>query len=199
MSFLSNPKTAGIAFLILGCLQIIGGISSIALPFSNKDVSQAYYTIVGVGAIICGLLIYFYGYRVYKGIISKKIDILAAFVRIIGVVAIIGGLFSVAAKLAVGADLGSQAAAAIIAIIIGLIIIFISTKINDGKNTTGDSIIWVILLIVFILELIVAIFTIVGGLNPLSLVVIITGICNVLVYLFMIVLLCDKDVKAEMI
>lgn len=199
MSFLSNPKTAGIAFLILGCLQIIGGISSIALPFSNKDVSQAYYTIVGVGAIICGLLMYFYGYRVYKGIISKKIDILAAFVRIIGVVAIIGGLFSVAAKLAVGADLGSQAAAAIIAIIIGLIIIFISTKINDGKNTTGDSIIWVILLIVFILELIVAIFTIVGGLNPLSLVVIITGICNVLVYLFMIVLLCDKDVKAEMI
>jgi hypothetical protein len=199
MSFLSNPKTAGIAFLILGCFQIIGGISSIALPFSNKDVSQAYYTIVGVGAIICGLLMYFYGYRVYKGIISKKIDILAAFVRIIGVVAIIGGLFSVAAKLAVGADLGSQAAAAIIAIIIGLIIIFISTKINDGKNTTGDSIIWVILLIVFILELIVAIFTIVGGLNPLSLVVIITGICNVLIYIFMLVLLCDKEVKAEMI
>ena len=39
-------------------------------------------------------------------------------------------------------------------IVVGLIIVFISTKINDGKQTTGDKIIWVLLVIAFIIMLI---------------------------------------------
>ncbi len=78
-----------------------------------------------------------------KEIISAKIDILATFVRIVGVTTIISGIFLVIAEIILGADILSEALTAIVTIIIGLIIIFISTRINDGKQTTGDKIIWV--------------------------------------------------------
>lgn len=97
-----------------------------------------------------------------------------------------------------GADLLSEALTAIVTIIIGLIIIFISTRINDGKQTTGDKIIWVLLLIFFILDIISSILSIIDGFDPLMLSQIITGICYTIVYIFMVLLLFDSDVKKEM-
>ena len=62
-----------------------------------------------------------------KEIISAKIDILATFVRIVGVTTIISGIFLVIAEIILGADILSEALTAIVTIIIGLIIIFITT------------------------------------------------------------------------
>lgn len=198
MSFFSSTKTAGNAFMILGILQIIGGIAAVIAPFMDQSVNQAFSTVLGIGAIICGAIMYVYGYKVHNGSISAKIDILAAFVRIAGITTIIAGVFTVIANVIIGADVATEAITAIVTIVIGLIIIFISTKINDGKQTTGDKIIWVLLMIIFIIDVILSVFTIVAGLNPISLTVIVTGICDLLVYIFMVILLCDKDVKSEM-
>jgi hypothetical protein len=184
--------------MILGILQIIGGIAAVIAPFMDQSVNQAFSTVLGIGAIICGAIMYVYGYKVHNGSISAKIDILAAFVRIAGITTIIAGVFTVIANVIIGADVATEAITAIVTIVIGLIIIFISTKINDGKQTTGDKIIWVLLMIIFIIDVILSVFTIVAGLNPISLTVIVTGICDLLVYIFMVILLCDKDVKSEM-
>ena len=198
MSFLSNPKTAGNAFEIIGILEIIGGIFAIIDGIMHDDVDTGFAAVVGIGAIICGLIVAFYGNKVRTGVISEKIDILAAFVRIVGVTTIISGIVLVIANVMIGADLLSEAISAIISIIIGLIIIFISTKINDGKQTTGDKIIWILLLVFFIIDLVLSILTIIAGFDPLSLTVIISGICYTIAYLFMILLLFDGDVKKEM-
>ncbi len=198
MSFLSNPKTAGNAFEIIGILEIIGGIFAIIDGVIHDDIDTTFAVVIGIGAIICGLIIAFYGNKVRNGVISEKIDILAAFVRIVGVITIITGIFLVIANVIIGADLLSEAISGIISIIIGLIIIFISTKINDGKQTIGDKIIWILLLIFFILDVIGSILTIVAGFDPLSLTLIVTGICSTIAYIFMILLLFDADVKKEM-
>ena len=198
MSFLSNPKTAGNAFEIIGILEIIGGIFAIIDGVIHDDIDTTFAVVIGIGAIICGLIIAFYGNKVRNGVISEKIDILATFVRIVGVITIITGIFLVIANVIIGADLLSEAISGIISIIIGLIIIFISTKINDGKQTIGDKIIWILLLIFFILDVIGSILTIVAGFDPLSLTLIVTGICSTIAYIFMILLLFDADVKKEM-
>lgn len=198
MSFLTNPKTAGGAFEVIGIIELIGGIFAIISGFIDENVDLKFAAVVGIGAIICGLLVAFYGIKVLNGVISEKIDILAAYVRVVGVVTIINGIFLAIAMIIIGADILSEAVGAIIAIIVGLIIIFISTKINDGKQTTGDKIIWILLLIFFIIDVIASILSIIAGFDPFSLSTIVTGICAAIAYIFMVILLFDSDVKKEM-
>ena len=89
-------------------------------------------------------------------------------------------------------DIGASIVGAIVGILIGLLIVFISTKINDGKETVGDSIIWIILLIAFIILLIVSI------LEFFTLILIIDGIAHLFIALFMIAFLFDPEVKKKM-
>lgn len=98
MSFFSRPNTAGNAFEIIGILEIIAGIFAIIDGFIDEEIDTGFAVVLGVGAIICGLIIAFFGTKVRKGIISEKIDILATFVRIVGVTTIISGLFLVIAE-----------------------------------------------------------------------------------------------------
>lgn len=197
MSFFEEPKNAGLAIIIVGILQIIGGIIAIILGAMQYEVSEdQVYTIgaavSGIGTVICGFLFFAYGKKVRSGAISAKIDILAQFVRIVGVITIIGGVFSAIGGIVDGVDLGSEIVSAIISIILGLIILWIAGKINDGKQTTGDKIIWILLLVIFVIEIILAILLII------TIIGIIIGICNLIIYVFMLMLLLSSDVKAEM-
>ena len=130
--------------------------------------------------------------KVNNGTYSQKIVILEKYVRIVGITMIIDGIFAGAASIAGGQEVGAAIGGIILALIIGLIIVFISTKINDGKETVGDSIIWIILLIAFILLLIVSIFEI------FTLIGIIDGIAHIIIALFMIAFLFDPEVKKKM-
>ncbi len=197
MSFFSDPKHAGLAFMIVGILSIIGGIITIAFgameyQLNDDTVFTHGYIAIGLGSLIAGLLYTGYGSKVRGGAIAAKIDILANFVRIAGIVAIVNGVFSAIGGIIDGADLGAEIVSAIISIIIGLIIIWIASKINDGKQSIGDKIIWILLLIVFVIEIIIAILAII------SLIGIIYGICYLIIYVFMLILLLDGEVKAEM-
>lgn len=199
MSFLSNPRMAGTALEIIGILEIIGGIFSIADGFVKDEVNTNFAIVIGIGAIVCGCILAFFALKVRKGIISAKIDILAIFVRVVGITTILSGIFFIIAEIILNPeDLTAQIIGGVISIVIGLIIVFISSKINDGKQTTGDKIIWVLLLIFFILDIISSVLMVIGAINPLSLSQIVTGICYALAYLFMIILLFDSDVRKEM-
>ena len=137
--------------------------------------------------------------KVRNGTIPAKIDILAIFVRVVGVTTIISSIFTIIGVIILNPqDLTAQIIGGAIGIVIGLIIVFISTKINDGKQTTGDKIIWVLLLVFFVIDIILSVLTIVAGFDPLSLTTIITGICYTLAYIFMVIMLFDGDVKKEM-
>ena len=197
MAFFS-AKNAGLAFMILAVVEAIVAVLMIVLSFMDiedlKKYSTAYFIIVAVGALIAACLYFTFGKKVRDGEVSNKIDILAQYVKIVGIVTIVGGICGAIAE-AVGLDDASFGAAlggAIISIILGLIIMFIASKINDGKQTTGDKIIWIILLVIFVLLIIAAvgeIITIIGA--PV-------GICDLIIYVFMLTLLVDPEVKSEM-
>ena len=201
-SFFDNTKIVGTAFLIVGIILVIDAILTIVLGFVDvsddirgdieTDKWLAYCVIGGIGSLICAVLYTMFALKVYKGQISEKIVILEQYVRIVGVTTALGGVFNGIASIAGGEDVGVAIVAAIILVLIGLLIMFIASKINDGKQTTGDIIIWVILLIAFIIVLI-------GGvLSVFSLSGIVDGIAHILIALFMIAFLFDPEVKSKM-
>ena len=158
----------------------------------GSDKWLAYCVIGGIGSLVCAVLYTMFALKVFKGQISEKIVILEQYVRIVGVTTALGGVFNGIASIAGGEDVGVAIVAAIILVLIGLLIMFIASKINDGKQTTGDIIIWVILLIAFIIVLI-------GGvLSVFSLSGIVDGIAHILIALFMIAFLFDPEVKSKM-
>jgi len=208
MSFFSEPKNAGLAFIIIGVITVVFGIITVILGLMKFEIDVGDETkvfalgaaIAAIGSIIYGCMQFGYGKKVRDGTISAKIDILATFVKLVGVGAIVTGIFGAIGELVNSLDagkeildaLGGSLVSALISIVIGLIIIWIGTKINDGKQTLGDKIIWVILLIVFILGIIAAIIEFFG------IVTIPLAICDLIIYVFMLLLLFDPEVKSEM-
>jgi hypothetical protein len=151
-----------------------------------------YCVLGGIGSLICAVMYTMFAFKVNNGTYSQKIVILEKYVMIVGITTALGSIFSTIASIAGGQDVGAALIGAIIGVVIGLIIMFIATKINDGKETIGDSIIWIILLIAFIILLVV------GVLSCFSLVGIIDGIAHIIIALFMIAFLFDPEVKSKM-
>ena len=199
MAFFS-ARNAGLAFMILAVVSALAAVIMIVLSIMDIDnenfegLSTPYFIIVAVGSLIAACLYFAFGKKVKDGEIANKIDILAQYVKIFGIVYIIGGICNAVAE-AVGKDsvsFGAALVGAVISIIIGLIVLFIASKINDGKQTTGDKVIWIILLILFVLGIIAAVGEII------SIILLPVGICDLLIAVFMLTLLIDPEVKAEM-
>jgi len=189
MAFFS-AKNAGTAFMIVAVLSIIG--AAFVIYTGNEVGNIAAYAVLAVGSVICAILYFIFGNKVRTGVISEKIEILATYVRIVGLVTIIGAVFTAIWEYMLLGSLAASLITVAVGIIFGLIILFMSMKINDGKQTTGDKLIWIILLIAFVILLLVSLAEII------SIVGIIDGICHLIIYSFMILLLIDEDVKKAM-
>ena len=200
MSFFDNQKVLGYAFLVVGLILVIDAILTIVFGFVdvNDDMKEGidnwtiYCVLGGIGSLICAVLYTMFAMKVYNGVYSEKIVILERYVMIVGLTIALGGVFNAIASIAGGEDVGVALVAAVISVAIGLLIMFIATKINDGKQTVGDSIIWIILLIAFIIVMILSILML------FSLSSIIDGIAHLVIALFMIAFLFDPDVKKKM-
>lgn len=185
---LFSAKNAGLAFMIAAILSVID--AAFVVYMGRDNVTP--YIVLAVGSVICALLYFVYGNKVRTGVISDKPQILAEYVKIVGIVTIIGAVFSAISAYMLVGSLGASLTGLLIGIIFGIIILVMSMKINDGKQTTGDKLIWIILLIAFVILLIWALFEII------TIVGIINGICDLIIYSFMILLLVDEDVKSAM-
>ena len=199
-SFFDNTKIVAFAFMVVGFILIIDAILSIALGFVDvsDDMKEGidnwtlYCVVGGIGSLICAVMYTMFALKVNNGTYSQKIVILEKYVMIVGITTALGSVFSAAAFIAGGQDIGAALVGAIIGVLIGLLIMFMASKINDGKETVGDSIIWIILLIAFIILLIV------GILSCFTLAGIVDGIAHILIALFMIAFLFDPEVKSKM-
>ena len=202
-SIFDNTKIVGTAFVIVAILELFAAIMAIVNGFGDVPEELAdtitdwkmYSIVLGIGSIICALLYSFFAFRVFSGSLSQKIEILASYVRVVGV---IEGVFAAIAGIAGGMDVVASILAGIFLIIIGLIIMFIAGMINDGRKTIGDKIVWIILLIVFVLMLIVEVSDLILAFNPVRVAGIASGIAGILIALFMIAFLFDSDVKSKM-
>lgn len=189
MSFFTEPKNAGIALMIVAVLNLIAGIVGVYDGATNGFNTGA--VVAAVGAIICALVFFGFGSKVANNMLSK-IGIVAEYVRVIGVTTIIGGVFFLG-YLANDVSSMDTIATAIVTIIIGLIIMWVASKIGDGKAETIDKIIWIILVVVNVILILTSIVNLldffVGTL---------IAICDIVIYVFMLLLLLDGEVKSKM-
>ena len=184
MSFFDNTKIVGWAFTIIGILMIVSALLQIVDAVGMEGGIGE-----NIGYLIAAVIYFKFGNSVRVGAISNKIDILATFVKVVGATTVVTGIFS-----AVGGIISSIGFwDSIVAIILGLIIIWIGGKIDDGKTTGFDKILWIVLLLIFLVLFITSLLAIGGGFMQ-----IISSICSVIVYLFMAVFLFDGDVKKKM-
>ena len=184
MSFFDNPKNASMALMILAVIELIGAIVSVAVSVNPFELGNL---LIGIGAVICAVLYFMFAKRVAT---MAKIDILANFIILFGLVSIIGGVFTVVASI------GS----AIVGIIIGVIVILIGKRINDGQVDTFDKILWIVLMLLFILSFIgsLGMFIGIGGEIIDILVGVLAAVSSLVVSIFMILLLLDPEVKQKM-
>ncbi len=185
MSLFKDSKMMGLAVIIIALVFLVTAVISIVTTLTGDAEGDAKLAgiLTGIGSIIVALIYFAFGSKVRKGEISGNMNLLAKFVQVVAVVTFVQAVFSIPAW----ADV-------IVGIIIGLIIYWCYTKIADGQATTADKIIWIVLLVLFILALIASIVSIVTFTIP----AILAGVCGIILYGFMLVLLFDSEVKSNM-
>ena len=182
MSLFNDSKNAGLALVVCAILLLLSAIVSIVDQFVGEDTDYS-VVVAAVGCIIGAFLYFGFGRSVMSGELSDKFDIVCRFVQVFGFVYIVEGIFY----------LWNNVGEGIVSIVIGLIALLIFKKITDGKATTFDKLVWIILLILFILTIIAGIALI----CKLDVVDVVLGISYIFIGVFMTMSVLDNDVKAK--
>ncbi len=201
MSFIDNQKTVGLAFTIIGVLMIIAALLSVvdAVTMDGELGDHVGYFIAAIGSIIAAVLYFMYGNKVRTGVLSGKLNILGNYVNIVGVTTVIIGIFA-----AIGGIMSDISFwDSVVSIILGLIVIWAAKKILDGKETTIDKILWIILTVIFLILFIVMFLGIFGvilnGGEAIHLIInVLQCVCYAVIYLFMLCYMFDGEVKKGM-
>ena len=177
MEFLNNTKNFGLMIMIIAAIDIIFGVIGIV---------DGGFSVVGLGAILAPAVMILAGFAIFSqtngGVISfafpegsrSKFGALTGFIFATGLSNIL--------SLTVGG------------IVLGILILIVGWIITNDKNTFLDSVIWVILVILFAL---IAVLSLLGAFSG-GIITIISGICGALLYLMAFLYLLDKDVKKKL-
>ena len=191
MSFFDNTKIAGWGLFIVAILSIISAIISIYNGAVKEGDDRLALVVAGIGALLAAFIYFGFGNSVRKGEISKKIDVLAQFVKTVGVATIVASLFgAIAGTWGVSISTWSNVGM----IILGIIVCWIAGKINDGKTTNFDRILWIILVVVFLVFFLLRLSGAFGG----AWYDILSSILMAIVYLYMLIFMFDGDVRKKM-
>ena len=199
MSFVYNQKLVGTAFTIIGILFIIAALVQLVGAFSEEGWTNILGAVIAaIGAILAAILYFKYGNSVRKEELTGKLNILGSYVLVVGVTTVIVNIFA-----AIGGIIGKISFwDSLIMVILGIIVIWAGKKITDGKETTIDKILWIILTIVFLVLFVlnfVGIFGSFGSGEALTIIIsFITSVCYAVVFLFMLLYMFDGEVKKGM-
>ncbi|MFT0898633.1 hypothetical protein [Candidatus Methanoprimaticola sp. MG2] len=199
MSFVDNQKLVGTAFTVIGILFIIAALVQLVGAFSEEGWTNIVGAVIAaIGAILAAILYFKYGNSVRKEELTGKLNILGSYVLVVGVTTVIVNIFA-----AIGGIIGEISFwDSLIMVILGIIVIWAGKKITDGKETTIDKILWIILTIVFLVLFVlnfVGIFGSFGSGEALTIIIsFITSVCYAVVFLFMLLYMFDGEVKKGM-
>jgi hypothetical protein len=200
MSFFDNPKNFGTAMLLAGLISALVslvGIITEALD-SDRDIGLI---VISAGVLIYGLMIAAVGQKIRVGEISQRIKILGSFIAVVGAGFIVKGFFSMVGE-TLDSDLAGGVVIFFISLILGIVAMYISRTITDGQTTTMDRVFWIILMVIFVIMIILSIAEMISAFDGESVAIgvlnAIAGLCNVIVYVSLVVVLMSDDVKKEL-
>lgn len=192
MSFIDNQKIVGTAFFFIGILMIIAALLQLVDGFTMEGGlgEQVGYIIAAIGAIIAAVMYFKFGNKVRTNAITGKLNILGNYILVVGGATVVSAIFA-----AIGGIISDISFwGSVISFILGLIVVWAGKKVLDGKETTIDKILWIILTVLFVLLFISSFINIFGG----DIITILVSICSAIVYLFMLCYMFDGEVKKGM-
>lgn len=216
MSFLDDTKNVGTAIWAIGIIEIIAAIITIVMAFVDDDLNDdvAVWVVIGIGELICAIVYFAFGQRIRGGkqvhnkVVDKldvtagsetssKFGVITGLVMVVGYVTVIMGIFYLIAGCCNFDDFGGYVTSGIVMIILGIIVLWIYTKITDSTVGTFDKVMWIVLVIIFILGIIFSLVGMFGGDGIRLILSLIIGILNLIIYLCVTVWMFDDDVKAK--
>ncbi len=191
MSFFDDTKNVGLMMFIIAILGLLSAVVQIVngATFDGETSKKVGYVIIGIGALVGAIIFFKFGNSVRKGTVSGKLDVVAGFVQTVGYMTVVSSIFAIIGGLLVGV-----AAGGVVMLIFGAIVLYLGRRINDGKNTGADSILWIVLVIVFFLLMLASLAGLFGNIFD-----IIDGICSFIMYLCILVFMFDKEIKSAML
>jgi len=195
MSFFDDNKKIGLALIIVGVVMLIAGLVRIIGGATDDSKNLGAQIAYGIAGIIGGILWLLYGLNVRKGS-NDKVAIVSGIVRTIGVITILVAIFNVAGNYMASTSygVGDIIVGLLVALIVGLIYLWISFKIAGGNKNIISKILWVLLLIA---SLIMVLFNILGIFGA-DIFGIIACICWVIVYIYVFLACLSNEVKSAM-
>ena len=193
MSFFDDTKNVGLMMFVIAILGLIQAVLQIVngATYDGETVKKVGYVIIGIGALVGAIIFFKFGNSVRKGSISGKLDVVAGFVQTVGYMTVVSSIFAIIGGALIGAEF---AAGGVVLLIFGAIVLYLGKKINDGKNTGADSVLWIILVIVFFIMMLASLAGLFGNIFD-----IIDGICSFVMYLCILLFMFDKEIKSAML
>lgn len=192
MSFFDDSKTLGWTLFLLGIVLVLSGIITMADGFGGAAGDIIGYIIVGIGGVLAGLIYFGFGNKLRNGSSDDKMSLLTQFVTAVGTAIVVAGFFNI-----IGDALIEFAATTLVVDIIwfllGFVVLWAASKMGKGGDASLNKLLWIILLVIFVIEIILQILAILD-LNLGS----IAALLYLIVYLFMLVYLLDGNVKKQM-
>ena len=193
MSFFDDTKNVGLMMFVIAILGLIQAVLQIVngATYDGETVKKVGYVIIGIGALVGAIIFFKFGNSVRTGSISGKLDVVAGFVQTVGYMTVVSSIFAIIGGALIGAEF---AAGGVVLLVFGAIVLYLGKKINDGKNTGADSVLWIILVIVFFIMMLASLAGLFGNIFD-----IIDGICSFVMYLCILLFMFDKEIKSAML
>jgi hypothetical protein len=187
MSFFDETKNFGLMAMIAGLVMVLSAILRVV---DGSDLGL-------IGVLIAGLLLLIFGLGVYQGEsklnigslfdegVTSKFGLVVAFIIIVGVTEIVQGIFALN----------------IMSIVVGVLLILFGFLMKMDLSPILEKIIWIILLIVFLLDIIRSILSVVGafGGEPLGIVLnVLNAVAYLVIYIMLFLYMLSPEVKSRM-
>jgi hypothetical protein len=198
MAFFSSTKTLGIIFEIVGAFIALEGVLMIALGVMaqlgmiDTDLPLMLFLIEGAGSLIAGVIYIVYADKVARGRFDRKVDVLAGYVKMVGVTTLIVWLATAAAEYLYVDQSEEMLIGAAVVSVIAILVIILGTRINNGKKGLGKKVLYVFLIIVFIGMMIMSLLEAEDWLTYVD------HILHLIVAVFLVLLMFDNEVKMDM-
>ncbi len=197
MSLTDNPKNAGEALIAAGGILALVGLIGIvtAMVDGGDGIGKA---VSELGAIIGGIVYLMYGLKITKGNITGKVNIFGNYVRTVGVVYAITGVFFSLGLFIAGEGVSALVINIIVYLVIALIIIRISSKVLGSGDGIGTKFLWFILALIFVVLVILGIIAVISMLSPFGGIGFVQAVVKLAVYFIMALYIFDPEVKSAM-
>ena len=196
MSFFDDNKNVGLALVIVGLINLIMAVASIIIAvLGDGNVGAA--AVGAISFVITGVFLFMYGQKVRAGS-NDKVAILSGLIRVIAIITLLGAIFTAISSYMATSSIGVALGAAIVSIIVGLILLWISSKVSGANKNVISNILWILLVLAF---LILSVLAFVGFFSNLFLgnfVEAIAQICMLVVYIYAFLACISPEVKTSM-